>query len=58
MKDAEVLRGGQVQRRAQTLLADIPDAEITKPTAEIIAAVKAGDVAEIRRLLGQPERSQ
>ena len=45
------LRGGRVRRYGSAELAvDIPDAEITAPSAELIAAIKANDHAEIERL--------
>ena len=51
MSEVDTLRGGRVRRYgAYTLVSDIPDAEITKPTAALIAAVKANDQREIERL--------
>ena len=60
MSEVSTLRGGTVRRYGQyTLVSDIPDAEITKPTAALIAAVKANDQREIERLCApQIETSQ
>lgn len=50
MPGVSVLRGGPVRRPSQTLVADLPESEITPPSPELIAAIKRHDHDAIRRL--------
>ena len=58
MRNQESLRGGPVRRPRQHLAADLDDFEVTKPTSELVAAVKAGDMDEIERLILEVHRGE